>query len=123
MVDYFVSPPDYTDLKIESSQLAQALQQRWPDVQFISRNDDANTLRWAINIAPGKELWGELAPSGQSVALDGDVYESAEFARWLRGFVPQQYPLIFYDGGYAHDVPVTPTTSVDELTRPFVLQP
>ena len=53
MVDYFVSPPDYTDLKIESSQLAQALQQRWPDVQFISRNDDANTLRWAINIAPG----------------------------------------------------------------------
>ena len=64
-------------------------------VQFISRNDDANTLRWAINVAAGKELWGELAPSGQSVALDGD----------------------------AHDVPLTSETSVDELTRPFVLQP
>ncbi len=122
VADYFVSPKDYSDLRVESSQLAQALAERWPDVRFIERDDAANTLRWAVSTPEGRELWGELQASGQAVALEGDVVDAAQFARWLRKQIPGRYSLIFYDEGYAHDVPLTDSTSVDELVKPFLVQ-
>jgi hypothetical protein len=121
MADYFVSPSDYTDLHVDAGQLAQALAEAWPGVRFIERDDAANTIRWALSVAPGRELWGELQASGQAVALDGDLYDAAAFARWLRRQIPERYALIFYDAGYAHDVPLTESTSVDELAQPFLV--
>ena len=122
MADFLVSPPESTDLRIEPSQLERALRESWPDVRFI-KDQVVESLRWALTITPGRELWGELQPDGQAVALDGDVRDAAEFARWLRGQVPQRYALIFYDQGYAHDVPLTERTSVEELAQPFLIQP
>jgi hypothetical protein len=122
VADYFVSPAEYTDLRVESSQLADELRQRWPEVRFIERDDAANTVRWAVPMPSGRELWGELAPSGQSVALEAGVEDAAEFAQWLRQQIPERYGLIFYDEGFAHDVSLTASTSLDELTEPFVLR-
>jgi hypothetical protein len=122
VADYFVSPKDYSDLRVESSQLARALAERWPDVRVVERDDAANTLRWAVRMPEGRELWGELQGPGQVAALEGELVDAAEFARWLRRQIPGRYSLIFYDEGYAHDVPLTDSTSVEELVQPFLVQ-
>src|SRR5713226_5229433 len=122
MADFLVSPTEATDLHVASAQLADALAERWPDVRIIERDDAANRLRWALAMADDRELWGDLQTSGQVVALEGDGYDAAEFARWLRRQIPERYSLIFYDQGYTHDVPLTDTTSTEELVRPFLAQ-
>jgi len=122
VADYFVSTKDHSDLRLESSQLAQALTKRWPDMRFMERDDAANTIRWAVPVPEGRELCGELQSSGQVVALEGDLANAAEFAQWLRRQIPGRYALIFYDEGYSHDVPLTETTTVEELVKPFLVQ-
>jgi hypothetical protein len=123
VADYFVTTSERSDLRVESAQLAQAITQRWPDVRFIERDDAANTIRWAIPMREGRrELWGELHDTGQTVALDGDDHDVAEFARWLRQQIPGRYPLVFFDESYTRDVPLTESTSAEELIQPFLAQ-
>jgi hypothetical protein len=121
MADYFISPPGDSDLRVETSTLAQALCEQWPDVRFIERDDAANTLRWAVLLSNGREVSGELQSGGKVFALDGDLYDAAEFARWVRRQIPQHYALIFWDQGYSADVALTESTSRDDLAEPFAL--
>src|SRR5260370_8592855 len=72
VADFFVSPKDYSDLRVESSQLARALAERWPDVRFVERDDAANTLRWAVRMPEGRELWGQLQEPAQHAPLDAE---------------------------------------------------
>lgn len=122
MADYFISPQGDSDLRLESSRIAQALQDQWPEVRFVERDDAANSVSWAVPMSSGREVWGELQSGGQVVALEGDLHDAAEFARWVRRQIPQRYALIFWDQGYTNDVTLTESTSPEELARPFALQ-
>jgi hypothetical protein len=122
VADYFVSPQGDSDLRLESSTIAEALREQWPDVRFIEHDDAANSLRWAVPMSVGREVSGELQSGGQVVALEGDLHDAAEFARWIRRQIPQRYALIFWDQAYTNDVPLTLSTSPEELAEPFALR-
>ena len=118
MAGYFVSGDP--DLHMDSGLLADEIAQRWPTVRFLERNDADNVARWAVRMPSNRELFGELQSSGQAIELEGDVYDAAEFARWVRTQVPDRLPLYFFDEGYTQNLPVTSGTSTAELAEPFV---
>jgi len=120
--DWLISPPidRDSDLRIETGLLAQELTARWPDVRFVERDDAANTMRWALKMPNGHDLWAELHSQGQVIGVDADVYDAAEFARWVRSQVPESYPLIFWDAANEHDVPLTQDSTVETIAAPFL---
>lgn len=120
MAGYFVSGDP--DLRMESGLLAAEISQRWPTVRFLERNDADNVARWAVRMSSNRELFGELQASGQAIELEGDVYDAAEFARWVRTQIPERLPLYFFDESYTHNLPVTSSSSTAELAEPFVAQ-
>jgi hypothetical protein len=120
MAGYFVSGDP--DLRMEAGLLAEELHKHWPTVRFLERDDEANTARWAVRMPSDRELYGELQSTGQAIELEGDVYDAAEFARWVRTQIPERIALYFFDEGYTNNLPVTAQTSTEELARPFVLQ-
>lgn len=119
MAGYFVAGEG--DLHVESGLLAQELTQHWPVVRFLERDDDANTVRWAVRMPSERELYGELQSNGRAIELDGDVRDAADFARWVRAQIPERHPLTFFDEGFSQQVPVTSTTTTEELARPFLV--
>ena|SRR5437868_12029439 len=118
MAGYFVSGDP--DLRMEASLLVEELTQQWPGVRFLERDDAANIARWAVRMPSERELYGELQETGQAIELEGDVYDAAEFARWVRTQIPERYPLYFFDEGYTNNLPVTTQSSTEELAQPFV---
>ena len=71
---------------------------------------------------PAAERSGaNCSPGGQVVALEGELHDAAEFASWGSARIPQHYALIFWDQGYTNDVPLTESTSPEELAEPFAL--
>lgn len=123
MADYFISPKEKTDLHLEPADFADAIVRSWPGEthQLVEDGKGPYGLRWTVPMRY-RRLDGALNRAGQSVVLDGDVRDAAEFARWVRQQVPSQYPLFFYDEGYSADVPLTGGTSVEEVIQPFLIQ-
>jgi len=83
-----------------------------------AEDDGAGPAAWTWT---GGGVDGTLSRDGSSVALEADVQASAQFARWLRSIVPSTQALVFYDEGYSADVALTPDTTEEQLTRPFLV--
>jgi hypothetical protein len=117
---YFISSKEETDLHLDSQQFVDSVMRTWPGgtYHFIKDERSPYSVRWTIQMGHG-ELTGALDREGQSIAVQADVRDAAEFARWFRGQVPRQYELAFY-GESGDMVDLTETTTVDELVRPFV---
>lgn len=122
MATYFVSPPEASDWSLEAAELRVLLAERFPDAEITgpATPDDPFALHWTIPTASGVPLDGTLHGSGDAVHMDGDVEDAAEFAVWLRGLVPPEQPLVFYDEGYTADVEITPDSRPEDLAAPFL---
>jgi hypothetical protein len=121
-VKYFVSPPAPTSWRLEPEQFRSAVVQQWPDARVREITDPSSTAALDVRLdLEGKPVDGTLARDGQAIALEADVHASARFARWLRSIVPSTQALVFYDEGYSADVPLTPDTTEEQLTRPFLV--
>jgi len=123
MADYFISPKEKSDLRLDLTEFAEAVARRWPGVTYLFPKEGKGPygLRWTVPM-PQRRLDGALNRAGQSIVLDGDLRDAAEFARWVRRQVPQRYPLFFYDEGYSADVALIESTSAEELVQPFLVQ-
>jgi len=119
--DYYVSPPEETDLAIEPYSFANNLRRHWPsaDVQMIDNPQSIRALEWTLPLDKGV-LRGSLHQTGQVVVLDGDVEDAAEFALWVRTLVPIEYTLLFYDEGYSTAVELRLGMTVEEIANSFL---
>ena len=104
-MNFFVSPPTITDLKIELTQLAATLKSQWQKVEICLMENSRikYSLEWII-FRESRNLEGALEETRQAVILDGDVADCANFSLWLRSFIELKYPLFFYDEGYSADI-------------------
>jgi hypothetical protein len=118
MASYYVASRE--ELRIESASLAEELARRWPGLTIDERDDASNTLRWEVPMPSGYILSGDINPTGRGIDLDGDVFDAAEFAQWMRTQIPESYPLSFFDESYTEEVPLTSATTTEELTQPFL---
>jgi hypothetical protein len=120
-MNYFISPPVDTDLKIDSAQLINRLKAEWPniDIQPLDNPSRPYSLSFRIPIKNGF-LEGSLERTEQCVVLDGDVQDCAKFALWLRSWVDHKYKLVFYDEAYSADVELSLETTAHDIIKRFI---
>lgn len=122
-MNYFVSPPTTTDLRIDPTQLATHLKSQWREVEIhpIKNPQRKYSLEWSIPME-SRNLEGALEKTGQAVILDGDVSDCAKFSLWLRSLIDPKYPLFFYDEGYSADIELHQKTTQEQIVNLFVSQ-
>jgi hypothetical protein len=121
MGQYFISPPEKTDLKIDVEDLTDALRQKWPDIEIetITNPADNRALVWTIQFGD-RQLDGSLDKTGLVIHLDGDIRDCAEFAVWFRSQVPARYELIFYDESYSAVCELREDTTKSQIIDTFI---
>ena len=122
-MSYFISPRQQTDLRVDPTELAKAIQAQWPgtEVRFPSNPASNHALEWVVAIADHRSE-GSLDKTGQVVHLVGEVENCAPFATWYRTLVPARYGLAFYDEGYSADVELADGTNEPQLKEPFLVR-
>ncbi len=122
-MSYFISPRQETDLRVDPTELARAIQTRWQGAEVRSPTNPASNhaLEWVVATGDHR-LEGSLDETGQVVHLVGDVEDCARFATWYRTLVPARYGLAFYDEGYSADVELADGTNELQLTEPFLVR-
>lgn len=120
-MNYLISPPEETDLKIEPAQLINALKAEWSniDIQTLDNPSLAYSLSFRIPLTNGI-LEGSLERTGQCVVLEGDVRDCAKFALWLRLQLDSKHKLLFYDEAYSADVELGSETTVHDIIKCFM---
>ncbi len=116
MPTYFVSPPDRPEWAEEPAAFAAALCERWPDAEVRDAPEDS-TMALYFDAAGAS---GALDRGGQAVSVDGEPEAAARVAAWWRQRVPDAVALVFYDEGYAADVPVEPGADADALASAYL---
>ena len=84
-----------SNLKIDPSELKNAILEKWPDTTIYPKNDlTTELLLWSFNHkgGPGRNM--ELLSGGQIVHLGIDAY-LFEFIHWYRSFIPNKYRFYF----------------------------
>lgn len=121
MANYYISPPEQTDLQIDPEQLTRGLRETWPDAEIVAISDAESNrlLEWKVGTEHG-EVEGSLERARQAVRVDGDLRDCARFALWLRQQVPERYTLIFYDEGFTADVELGPGQTPEQIAESFV---
>jgi protease II len=120
-MNYFISPPEETDLKIDSAQLINRLKAEWPniDIQPLDNPEQTYSLSFRIPLQ-NSHLEGSLERTGQCIVLDGDVRDCAKFALWLRSQINRKYQLLFYDEAYSADIELSSETTAHDITKRFM---
>jgi hypothetical protein len=121
-MNYFVSPPDKTDLKIESAQFINRLKADWQNIDIRATDNQDYSLEWIIPIK-NRRLEGSLERTEPCVVLDGDVRDCANFALWFRSLVERKYRLFFYDQAYSADIELREKTTIDNIMKLFMSNP
>jgi hypothetical protein len=121
VASYFISPPEATEWRLDQQAFEGLLRAQWPDVD-VRRDPDPEInypFSWTFQGQRGP-VEGSLDRDGQAVALDADLEDAARFAVWLRGPVPPEQPLVFYDESYSASVQLTSETDEASITGAFV---
>ena len=120
-MSYFVSPPDETSWEFDVDEF----RARLGDWEGIEIRDDStrdpispNAVEWIVPLRFGS-VFGALDHTAQIVHLDGFLGDCALFALWLRGLVPHDVELLFYDENYSADVALVSFTREADLVRAF----
>ncbi len=120
-MNYFISPPDETELKIDSAQLINRLKAEWPnsDIQPLDNPARSYSLSFRIPLK-NSSIEGSLERTEQCVVLEGEIQDCAKFALWLRSYVDRQYRLLFYDEAYSADVELGLETTEQDIIKRFI---
>ena len=120
-MNYFISPSEESDLKIDSTQLINRLKAEWPNIDIQPQDNPSRTYSLSFRIPlKNSSIEGSLERTGQCVVLDGDVQDCAKFALWLRSQVDRKYKLLFYDEAYSVDVALTLETTEYDIIKHFL---
>jgi len=119
-MNYFISPPEETELKIDSAQLINRLKADWPnsDIQPLDNPARSYSLSFRIPLK-NSSIEGSLERTEQCVVLEGEIQDCAKFALWLRSWVDRQYTLLFYDDAYSADVELGIETTEQDIIKRF----
>ncbi|GEM_PF-1294870 len=120
-MNYFISPPDETELKIDSAQLINLIKAEWPnsDIQPLDNPARSYSLSFRIPLK-NSSIEGSLERTEQCVVLEGEIQDCAKFALWLRSYVDRQYRLLFYDEAYSADVELGLETTEQDIIKRFI---
>ncbi len=113
-----------SDWRFSAQDFKHRLLTRWPNAT-IQEEADPNSLdcfEFALPMAHSN-LEGSLRRNGSGIAFDGDLRDVAEFALWVRSFVPVAERLHFCDEGASGQLDLTPGTSPINLFRLFDYTP
>jgi len=120
-MNYFISPSEETDLKIDSTQLINRLKAEWPNIDIQPQDNPSRTYSLSFRIPLKNSLIeGSLERTGQCVVLDGNVRDCAKFALWFRSWLDCKYKLLFYDEAYSADVVLTLETTEHDIIKHFL---
>ncbi|OQW91956.1 MAG: hypothetical protein BWK78_03075 [Thiotrichaceae bacterium IS1] len=119
-MNYLISTAEPTIMNIELVPFVKQLQVQWQPVEIrpIDHPQRAYSLEWII-LQNQFRLEGRLERNGQSVVLDGQLPDCAQFALWLRTLIDPQYKLFFYDQGYSADIELREGTTATEIINRF----
>jgi len=120
-VSYFITPPAATTWKLEPAALAEQLRRAWPavHVQVVENPERRHAIEWDMAMDRGP-LQGSIDREGQAIHLDSDIRNCAQFAVWFRSIIPHEQALIFFDEGYAVDIPLDAATTEATIVSAFV---
>jgi len=120
-MNYFISPSEETDLKIDSAQLINRLKAEWPNIDIQPQDNPSRTYSLSFRIPLKNSLIeGSLERTGQCVVLDGDVRDCAKFALWFCSWLDCKYKLLFYNEAYSADVALTLETTEHDIIKRFM---
>lgn len=119
-MSYFVSPRKETDWRIPAASFAERVAADWPgsEVGTVDSPESNRSVEWVTTI-DGLRIDGSLDKAGQAGHLDGDIDACAQFALWVRSQVPPDQELIFYDEAFSVDVPISSSSTAEELADAF----
>jgi hypothetical protein len=106
-----ISSSRETDWRLDPREFVAALRHRWPDAEIRLRaaGDEHAPLDFTLPSGEGHPLLCDLSADGHAVWISGaTIAQAAEIAVWLRGLVPAEQELLFYDQAFSFDVPLTP---------------
>jgi hypothetical protein len=120
-MNYFISPSEETDLKIDSAQLINRLKAKWLNIDIQHQDNPSRTYSLSFRIPlKNSSIEGSLERTGQCVVLDGDVRDCAKFALWFRSWLDCKYNLLFYDEAYSADVALNLETTEHDIIKRFM---
>lgn len=113
-----------SDWRFSTGDLKHRLLTRWPNATLEEDTDprSLDCLEFELPMAHSR-LEGALRRDGSGIALDGDLRDVAEFALWVRSFVPAAERLHFCDEAVSAQLDLTADTSPAELFRLFDYTP
>jgi hypothetical protein len=120
-MNYFISPSEETDLKIDSVQLIHRLKEKWSNIDIHTLDNPARAYSLSFRIPlENSSIEGSLERTGQCVVLEGDVQNCANFALWLRSWIDHKYKLLFYDEAYSADIELGMETTEYDIVKRFM---
>ena len=120
-MNFFVSPdervgaPLVTPADFQREALAS-----WPSARFepLASPESPYAFDWKIDMAGGV-VSGSYAKRGDTIVMEGDVFDCARIALWYRKLVPPQQSLIFYDEIYSASVELRTETPPEQIMKAF----
>jgi len=120
-MNFFVSPTDRigTPLVTPTDFQRKALA-AWPSARFepLASPESPYAFDWQIDMAGGV-VSGSYTKQGDTIVMEGDVFDCARIGLWYRSLVPPQQLLIFYNEIYSASVELRTETSAEEITEAF----
>jgi len=120
-MNYFISPSEESDLKIDSAQLINRLKAEWANIDIQPQDNPSRTYSLSFRIPlKNRSIEGSLERTGQCVVLDGDVRDCAKFALWFYSWFDRNDKLVFYDEAYSADVALSLETTEHDIIKRFM---
>jgi hypothetical protein len=113
-----------SDWRFSAEDFTRRLLARWPDAALKEQADpkDIDCLEFELRMAHSR-LEGSLRRNGSGIAFDGDLRDVADFALWVRSFVPEAERLHFCDISVSGQIDLKPDTSPADIFRLFDYTP
>jgi hypothetical protein len=113
-----ISPSRESPWHFGSGDFVGALLRRWPEaeIRLMDADDDFVALDFTVPLGGEHPILCSLTADGRGVWVRrSTVVQGAVVAAWVRGLVPPEQELVFYDQGYSFDVPLTPGITPEEI--------
>ena len=113
-----------SDWRFSTEDFKHRLLARWPAAVLKEEADTSSidSLEFELPM-PHRTLEGSLRRKGTGIAFDGDIRDYAEFALWVRSFVPPAERLFFCDEGMSGSLDLELDTTPSDIYRLYDYAP
>ena len=120
-MNFFVSPAERINTPLVTpADFQREVLASWPSARFepLASPESPYAFDWQIDMAGGT-VSGAYAKQGDTIVMEGDVFDCARIALWYRRLVPPRQLLIFYDEIYSASIELRAETPAEEIMRAF----